>query len=278
MNKIDFKIYTPFLADRFHPEVYFENIPHPQPASKFIPDYYKKIPVKSNVGDQKNSLTVKKCLPFIDVMTQGYIIPLWCDVQLSFTDDGKVIPIQNKSGEFPVYDDHHYLQFPDHPYEKEVLDKRVQKKAGILNNIFTRLLPKQERKIKKYPYANNVLKFISPWSVETPPGWSCLFTSPFNHLETRFKILDGIIDTDEHRLSINFPFFWTGDTSTNQIIKSGTPIVQVIPFKREPIEHQLRIMDDEDFLNNHAAHLTKWGNTAEDYYRENVWSKRKVKE
>jgi hypothetical protein len=74
-------------------------------------------------------------------------------------------------------------------------------------------------------------KFINPWSIQTPKGYSVLFTTPM-HRDLPFQILPGIVDTDRYAAQINFPFFlkdpnWTGT------IPAGTPIVQIIPFKRE---------------------------------------------
>ena len=47
--------------------------PHPKPASRFIPDEYKKLErfYNGNLHDP----TLKTCMPFLDSMTAGYIIP-----------------------------------------------------------------------------------------------------------------------------------------------------------------------------------------------------------
>ena len=47
----------------------------PQPATKFIPEEYKNLP--SYEGDDLRKPTVKKCIPFLDAMTNGYIIPFF---------------------------------------------------------------------------------------------------------------------------------------------------------------------------------------------------------
>ena len=47
--------------------------PHPKPASRFIPEEYKKL----QRFDQGNYHlpTVKTCMPFLDSLQMGYIIP-----------------------------------------------------------------------------------------------------------------------------------------------------------------------------------------------------------
>ncbi len=47
--------------------------PHPRPASRFIPEEYKKLErfTEGNIHEP----TVKVCIPFLDSLTAGYIIP-----------------------------------------------------------------------------------------------------------------------------------------------------------------------------------------------------------
>jgi hypothetical protein len=47
-----------------------------------------------------------------------------------------------------------------------------------------------------------------------------------------FTILPGIVDTDEYYAPINFPMV-INDPAFEGMIPKGTPIAQVIPFKRE---------------------------------------------
>lgn len=172
--------------------------PNPAPSNKFLPNYFAKLKPQSN--NHPSSGTVKRCVPFLDALSMGYIIPLWCDVfviaengnlQIDFPED---LPMQSSLSP------HGMEQVKDHPLSKK-------------------------------PYGNIPVKWHNPWNIETPNGWSVLITSPLNHLETRFKILDGVIDTDTYHNQINFPFIWTGGDG-EFLIPRGTPLVQVIPFKR----------------------------------------------
>ena len=52
------------------------------------------------------------------------------------------------------------------------------------------------------------------------------------HRESVFTIMDGIVDTDSYNALVNFPFF-LNDWSYEGLIPAGTPMAQVIPFKRE---------------------------------------------
>jgi len=54
-----------------------------------------------------------------------------------------------------------------------------------------------------------------------------------NRLEPRFDIIPGIVDTDEYVNAIHFPFL-LNKRDEQFIIKKGDPMIQVIPFRREP--------------------------------------------
>jgi hypothetical protein len=50
-----------------------------------------------------------------------------------------------------------------------------------------------------------------------------------------FKIFDAVVDTDTFNIPVRFPFT-LNDPNWEGIIEAGTPIAQVIPFKREDYE------------------------------------------
>jgi len=70
-----------------------------------------------------------------------------------------------------------------------------------------------------------------PWSMSTPKGYSTMFLHPINRYDLPFISTSGIVDTDMFALNGNLPFFIREDFEG--IIPKGTPIIQVIPFKRD---------------------------------------------
>ena len=77
-----------------------------------------------------------------------------------------------------------------------------------------------------------IFKVNSPWRIKTPKGYSCIFTAPFNRPELPLQVLTGIVDTDTYH-SVNFTFNINLEIGEH-LIEANTPLVQVIPFKREP--------------------------------------------
>ncbi|MBS0528138.1 MAG: hypothetical protein JSS22_01935, partial [Proteobacteria bacterium] len=58
-------------------------LPPPIPAVQGLPDWIKKMPPQAFNGiNQRNEDTVKRCPPFIDAMTHGFLMPLVCDLRV----------------------------------------------------------------------------------------------------------------------------------------------------------------------------------------------------
>ena len=171
--------------------------PHPKPASHFIPEEYKKLE-RHKRGNLHNP-TIKTCMPFLDAMTAGYIIPFDQDYIIDPTEKEFSMTPSNYESDNVGY--HDKIQTPEKWHHK------TGQQAG---------------------------KFINKWLIVTPPGYSCLFTQPMNRYggEDRFLIINGIVDTDSYISVINFPFILL-KRDKQFLIKRGDPMVQIIPFKRD---------------------------------------------
>jgi hypothetical protein len=199
--------------------------PQPTPCSQAIPEWYKKI--STYVPDHvpaENQLypvrgTIKKCMPVFDSITAGYMLYTPCDVIVS-TVDGK--PYFNWESNHNIITFHSLEQTGNHP------------KANT----------------------EHTPKWTNFWSIKTPKGYSCLFTAPMHGDESPFAILPGIVDTDTFIAPVNLPFTFK-DPDFNGYIPKGTPMCQVIPFKREDWEMKIGSTDDALEANNQAWKLGK---------------------
>lgn len=214
-------------------------LPNPMPSIRLVPDFYRSI--KPQINSNPQSSTVKRCVPFLDALSAGFIIPLWCDLFIT------------------VFEGEVNIDYPE-AFEMD---------ATISNHSIDQM--------PKHPYANGtasdlLLKFINPWIIKTDDGVSCLFTSPLNHLERRFKVLDGIVDTDSYYNMVNFPFIWTGGDGEFHL-KKGIPLMQVIPFQRQEYNLEIGITDNEQ----HRLVKGELSLTMKDAYRDGFWHKRKEK-
>lgn len=182
-------------------EEFFGSIPEPTPMKKHIPEWFKKIPPYLDFKDPGGfkAMSAKKCLPMLDSMSLGWVIPLQADVHVITNDDMSVFKAHNRD------------QCPFSTVERHSWD---QVKSDKWN------LRKQDP-----------LKFINYWRIKTKPGWSCLFQTLPNVLTKDFMCLSGVVDTDKYVSEVNFPAVWLTDNA-DVTLTAGTPLVQVIPFKR----------------------------------------------
>ena len=113
--------------------------------------------------------------------------------------------------------------------------------------------------------------FHPAWIPELPKGWSMLYITPFNRLDLPFQMLSGVVDNDAFTQSeegSNMPFYIK--KSFSGIIPKGTPIVQMIPIKREswqsaPQEYSAR--KQSKIITLARQHF--WGG-----YKKTFWTKK----
>ena len=95
----------------FHaPAAAFDRIPHPTPASRHVPDWFKQMPT-----DYSDGGTLKRCPPFLEAMTAGYIIPLPDDLGLEVDSTGQFQAYSPR----PVVSGHFPDQYKGSPFESQ---------------------------------------------------------------------------------------------------------------------------------------------------------------
>lgn len=224
----------------FATEEQLSAFPHPRPAQKILPEYFARMKPQSSAHPKSG--TVKRCVPFLEAASAGFIIPLWADCLVTARDNNLHIEFSENLPMETSLSPHGFEQIRGHPLEKK-------------------------------PYGNIPVKWHNPWGIETAKGWSVLITSPLNHLEARFKILDGVVDTDTYYNQVNFPFLWTGGDG-EFFIKRGTPLAQVIPFQRTDCHHSVVV---EDTIRRKKTNAML-GTLMRHGYRSLFWHKAKHKE
>jgi hypothetical protein len=97
-----------------------------------------------------------------------------------------------------------------------------------------------------------------------------MFTHPINRPDLPFYTMTGIVDTDTFPVPVNFPFFIREDF--DGIIPEGTPIAQVIPFKREDWKADV---DVENQSNPPVSFLNNIFSPPFNFYKRNFWKRKK---
>jgi hypothetical protein len=212
-------------------------IPYPKPVK--TPDWFKKIPQFNNedttliVNDGNSNFSVKSCVPFLDSFLTGYTFDLWCDIQVKYENDHPILTWAHKVHELSpaVY----------RP------DAKLPVQDGFLPFIFS---------------------WISHWGIKTPKGYSSLFTHPLNRTDLPFTTTSGIIDTDNWGIWGRQPFSLKKDWEG--IIPAGTPLIQVIPFKRDNWKSEIDLSLTEWAFYEDIKRSSKF----KGYYKSKYWTKK----
>lgn len=189
---------------------------HFEPASNHLPSWYKNL--ENYIGESptisdgmvQNS-TVKRCAPFYDALTFGYMAILHTDISIKYvsTDDGNKELIYNWAiGPAP-------MKIRDYSEKRSIaLDESLVPAECV---------------------------WLWRWQINTEVGSSVLITHPFNRFDLPFWTTSGVMDTDSGftvKAESALPFFLKEGFSG--IIPAGTPIAQIIPFERHEYTSEVR--------------------------------------
>ena len=177
------------------------DVVEPKPSSLYIPDWYKKTPQVA-----ENNMTAKKCVPIVDALSAGYMIPLPADVHWDETRNGKKWETDSK---IEIVSQHY----------------KSQTEMFEINQSFD----------------SQSYKWVNHWHIKTPKGYGTLFVHPLNRSDLPFYSFSGFVDTDRHPLIVNFPFIIQKDFIGT--IPAGTPMIQAIPIKRSDWEMSIKDKD-----------------------------------
>jgi len=228
---------------------------YPIPAKLNIPEWYKKL--NHNI----DNLTVKGCMPFLDSLTSGYLLKLPQDFSIKHNIDNQ----NEKKGYFKDSFKLDALSSFSQLLQAKFLNLNGSPDVHAVNQAEGSPLLEKNKNLPFY-------KILNPWKIKTPKGYSCLFVPPLNNSDDRFSIISGIVDTDTFPNEINFPIVVNGDKYPvlNDIIKKGTPYVQVIPFKRDSWKMSLKSTKQKELVNRAIFYQLKLINI----YKEKYWNKK----
>ena len=217
----------------------------PEPAVRHVPEWYKSLskfdksnemstldPV-NNIGTDGAQVSTKMCMPFFDALTAGYVYVLEDDLYVDLDETGK--PTLSWNG--PVM----------------LIDKRP---------IVDIVVPDNCHPIH-YGWRMN-------WYYETPPGYSVLITHPMNRYDLPFYTQSGIVESDIWGLPVFTAFFLK--KNFRGVIPKGTPLFQIIPFKRDSWE--LEVVDTDEELDRQELMAENRRSMVYGYYKKTAWRKK----
>lgn len=219
----------------------------PSPIIKTIPEWYrkadrfaKKLDGSFWIGPDKGKIpTWKACPAIFDIMGTGYTLKTPCDIEFSVNDE-KSISVTISDGKYKDF-----------------------------------CVPRQPMPQFEHPegYHKSHFAWMPDWAVETPDGYSVLYSQPFNRFELPFLTTSGIIDNDSVKLPGSMPFFLRKGFSG--VIPAGTPFVQLLPFKREDWNSEIIIENPDRINEKNMKNSNKYRVPNGGIYKNKVWQPRR---
>lgn len=215
------------------------------PATEFIPEWYRKSPGRLSETNSElhvptpfaTNSTYKKCTPFFDAMTAGYMVYLTADIE-----------IIRKGDNLP------YIMW------------RTKR------DIITEHSPDQWSGLPcPYGYSPYVYKWHNQFKISVPEDYSLIFVNPINRFDLPFLTITGIVDCDLYTGAVHFPFF-IKDNFTG-IIEKGTPITQIIPIKRDSWKREYGQYDAKKTSLQRETFLS----TIKRSYKKDYWRRKEYK-
>ncbi len=204
------------------------------PMKNVIPKWYKDIPLKTSDKNPFRQSTGKICAPFLDAFTIGYTMLLPVDVFATPLPQGGLM-FQTSSTD---------------------------------NNIIAERDPNQ----MPMPIPNEYHKSHYIWKIpnafEAPTGYSTVVMHPLNRFDLPFYTLSGVVDDFKMPAGGALPVFFK--KSFSGILPAGTPIAQILLFKRENwIAKEVPALKEEADLDGQKAR-----NVISGYYKKMFWRKK----
>jgi hypothetical protein len=223
-------------------EEYIDAIPAPEPASKYIPQWYRNLD-KYYIDDNETTnerpgiqqQTVKGCMPFLEALTLGWILPNMTEIHTK--DVNQRVEIEKRW-------DYEYV------------------------------LPHPEIQLDVYGLDDNetIIKFQTPWYINAPKNTRLLITDPFNRKRTFLHAFSGVRHVDRFLYNIFVLARYDISPNHDRIIPDGYPLAQMIFFNDNGIINNatIRPMTTDEITESEKTKNRM--STHESYYRENLWN------
>lgn len=242
------------------PKIYFEILnkdicataKKPTPAHMGLADWWKSMDKYNYDLDSQTPPkfphrdfgTARSCPALNDAFNFGYILYNPVDVYIDATQENDIswyVPQINLS--IMDSDDESYIGF------------HSQKQFETLKN--------------DPSFHKHALKLNTFFGIRTESGYSSWITHPIGRNDLPFRMLDGIIDTDKY--TARFPYGMFVKKGFSGVIKAGTPLIQVIPFRREDFTSEIVESNPEKARSDTVALRSHFTNA----YKKLFWSRKK---
>jgi len=225
---------NPISIDAFTYNESIYNYYPPRPSKEYIPTWWKQLSSDFTDSTGFNILhpTMKRCMGFIESFRYGFIVPLWSDLSINLFKDG-----QKSYYRYQFADAQSILQTHNPEQYKGFIDTSSMQH----------------------------FKIIVPWRIKEKSGIKFNISQPtwnMCNLNSNLTVLGGISDfkyqdSCHFQILVNYP---ESNNSTNILIPSDTPLMQVTPLSERPIKIHTHLIDKSKYENSGLGIMKFSGN------------------
>ena len=237
------------------PNIYFEELfnelgcPKPEPAINAFPKWFKEMPRYFNLDPnsdipQREPGTIRACPAVNDAMAFGYVLYLPGDVFIDATGEEVKINTGNFGNGSRINDANFKFVTLHDPMST----------SGYRS---------------MFDFHDQTLKWQTYWGIRTDEGYSTMFVHPFHRNDLPFYSVTAIVDTD--KFSTRDPYAFFIKKGFKGVIHRGTPMLQVIPFKRDDWTMQVVEPDGRDYQINQQKIMSVFTQP----YKKLFWQRKK---
>ena len=182
-------------------------------AHKFIPQWMTDMRSTYKADGFIPVPTMKRCPAIVSMMTQGFMVPLWCDLVIGIN------PVERSFS----------WQFADKQTKANPHD--VSQWGAFAN-----------------PTVYGHLNIIAPWCIRTKQSIDFLWTNPFYNIsmKEKYKIVPAITEF-KHQHTANINMFIDKSEDGDIFIKAGTPMAHVIPMTDRKVKIKTHLVDSLEY-------------------------------
>jgi len=173
---------------------------------------------------KETSGTILSCKGIQDYLSLGITVPLWCDLEV-----------------FPM--------------GRDVSAKTSDSVFDVQRFSYEQAMGSPIVEDREVPYGG-FPKVVSPFLYKTAPGYSMLALPMLYEPDPRYQVLPAVVHTDfYHTLNLVLRVM----SGESFIIKAGTPVLQLIPFKRKDWVKEVVLGEDTMWRQGTARGMTYGG-------------------
>ena len=169
-----------------------------------------------------------RCPGITDVTNMGYLYILNQDIEFTYKNSKYGVNYKKDEANFTVNTLFEYCEENEDNSDRL---KNNSKRGDLFSTFFDD------------DYEGAIYKFNLEWMVVTSPGISSLIVEPFYRRNASYNICPGLLNSDKLTENGEYtsnnqlnPFVvWRRENEENIVIPSGTPLFQIIPYKRDLI-------------------------------------------